>query len=252
MTTFDRRPLDGAEENSSVCQAVILSGIFNKTEPETVAALSAQLTPVRFSPGQSIADDGNIDGCLYVVISGKVKVFLRRSNECEIVLNILGPADIFGAVALFGCTSRDLCITALTEVLAVPIARDRFRAWMNQQPEIGGQMLRLLARWTKTMTDCLVEFVSADAQARLASRLLSLRKRFGWQDGDAVRVVHDMTLEDFSLLVGVGPDEISAALSDFANRGWIRLDDDSVVIVDAEALRVRAMRSLSFSGVSCD
>ena len=247
-----RQPRDSVEERNSAYRALISSGVFAKTEPAVVAAWSEQLKPVRFPRGHIIVDDGAVGGCLYIVMSGKVKVSLRRSDECEIVLNILGPADIFGAIALFGANSRELCVIALTEVHAVPIGRDQFRAWMSERPEIGVQMLRLLARWAKMMTECLVDFASADTQARLASRLLFLRKRFGWQDGDGVRVVHDMTPDDFSLLAGVAPDAIGPILRDFECRGWIRLEADSVIFVDTEALRALPVKPLSVPGVRRD
>jgi CRP/FNR family transcriptional regulator, cyclic AMP receptor protein len=51
-----------------------------------------------------------------------------------------------------------------------------------------------------------------------------------------VRVVHDLTLEDFSLLVSVAPKAVCGVLREFENRGWIRLEYNSVVIVDAHAL----------------
>jgi CRP/FNR family cyclic AMP-dependent transcriptional regulator len=65
---------------------------------------------------------------------------------------------------------------------------------------------------------------------------LLLSKRFGWQEGDVMRVVHDLTLDDFSLLVGVAPETTDAKLREFEDRGWIRLEDNSVVIVDGQAL----------------
>jgi CRP/FNR family cyclic AMP-dependent transcriptional regulator len=51
-----------------------------------------------------------------------------------------------------------------------------------------------------------------------------------------VRIVHEMTMEDFSRLVGVSPEVVRNALGDLENEGWIRLDDDSVVVVDSRAL----------------
>ena len=53
-----------------------------------------------------------------------------------------------------------------------------------------------------------------------------------------VRIVHEMTMEDFSRLVGVSPEVVRNALGDLENRGWIRLDDDSVVVIDSQALEL--------------
>jgi CRP-like cAMP-binding protein len=65
---------------------------------------------------------------------------------------------------------------------------------------------------------------------------LWLRKRFGRREGEVVRIVHDLTLEDFSRLVGLSPESIGNTLREFEARGWIHLDDKSVVVVDSQAL----------------
>lgn len=86
------------------------------------------------------------------------------------------------------------------------------------------------------MTDALTDFASADIRGRVASRLSLLKRRFGRREGEVVRIVHEMTMEDFSRLVGVSPEVVRNTLGDLENQGWIRLDDDSVVVVDSQAL----------------
>ena len=88
------------------------------------------------------------------------------------------------------------------------------------------------------MTDALTDFVYADIRGRVASRLSLLKRRFGQREGEVVRIVHEMTMEDFSRLVGVSPEVVRNALGDLENRGWIRLDDDSVVVIDSQALEL--------------
>jgi CRP/FNR family transcriptional regulator, cyclic AMP receptor protein len=217
-------------------QALIASGIFSRTSPEVVAAVSEQLHPEHFSAGHVMGAQSDFGGCVYVIISGKVKVSYRRSGGGEIVLKILGPSEIFGAITLFDPGPQDMSMTTLTEVLAVPIARDQLLTWMVERPEVCDQVLRLFARWVKAMTNSLGDLAFADAQARVANRLLLLRKRFGQQDGDVVRVVHDLTADDFSRLAGVDPETIGATLRGFEANGWIRLEGDSIVIVDGQAL----------------
>ncbi|MCV7409405.1 hypothetical protein AWC05_10210 [Mycobacterium florentinum] len=225
----------GPEDNDAR-RALITSGIFGRTTPDVVAALSEELHPEHFSPGRVMSARGDFGGSVYVIVRGKVKVCYRRSGGGEIVLKILGPSEIFGAITLFDPGPQDMSITTLTEVLAVPIARDQLLTWMVERPEVCDQVLRLFARWVKAMTNSLVDFGFADAQGRVASRLLSLRKRFGRLDGDVVRVVHDLSADDFSSLAGVDPETIGATLRGFEANGWIRLEHDSIVIVDGHAL----------------
>ena len=86
------------------------------------------------------------------------------------------------------------------------------------------------------MTEALTDFASADVRGRVASRLSLLKRRFGQREGEVVRIVHEMTMDEFSRLVGVSPQVVRNALGDLENEGWIRWDDDSVVIVDAQAI----------------
>jgi CRP/FNR family cyclic AMP-dependent transcriptional regulator len=198
--------------------------------------MAKQLEPEQFAARCVVGTPGDFGGRLYMIISGKVKASYRRPDGCEIVLTILGPSEIFGAITLFDPGSRGMSVTALTEVLAVPIERDQLLVWMAERPEVSDQVLRLFARRAKATANSLVDFAFADVQSRIASRLMLLSKRFGWQEGDVVRVVHDLTLDDFSLLVGVAPETTDATLREFEDRGWIRLEDNSVVIVDGQAL----------------
>jgi len=94
------------------------------------------------------------------------------------------------------------------------------------------------------MTDALTDFVSADIRGRVASRLSLLKRRFGRREGEVVRIVHEMTMEDFSRLVGVSPEVVRNTLSNLENQGWIRLDDDSVVVVDSQALASLRSKSM--------
>jgi CRP/FNR family cyclic AMP-dependent transcriptional regulator len=221
---------------SDVRRALIASGIFGKIDPATMSVVSEQLEPMQFSPGDVVDAQTDCGGCVYVIMFGKVKVIHRNRDGSEMVLTILGPGEIFGAIALFDPDSREIMATALTEVVAVPIERAQFLAWIAEYPEFRDQVLRLFARWVKASTNSLVDFGFADVQSRVANQLLSLRKRFGRREGEVVRVVHDLTMEDFSLLIGAAAETIGETLHEFEGRGWIRLEDNSIVIVDAHAL----------------
>jgi len=191
---------------------------------------------VRFPAGHVIASGGDDGGRLYVIISGKVKASIRRQGGCELLLAVLGSNEIFGVVSLFEPVARETRLTALTEVLAVPIDRGQLLSWMAECPELSARTLRLFARRAKEMTDALTDFASADIRGRVASRLSLLKRRFGRQEGEVVRIVHEMTMEDFARLVGVSPELVRNTLGNLENQGWIRLDDDSVVVIDSQAL----------------
>jgi CRP/FNR family transcriptional regulator, cyclic AMP receptor protein len=217
-------------------QALVGSGLFSKTDPARLSRWCEQLTPVHFPSRHVVGARGDLGDHLYVIVSGKMKLSNRWLDGSEIALTILGRNQIFGGVSLFDpatCVTRAM---ALTEVLVVPIERSQLFMWMAECTELSHQMLRLYARRAKEMTETLHDFASADVQSRVASRLLWLKKRFGHRDGEVVRIAHDLTLEDFSGFVGASAVTTGKTLHKFESRGWIRLDDKGVVVVDSHAL----------------
>ena len=233
-TSSGRRPAGAVRRD--VRQALIRSGIFGKSDADVVSALIEYMRPVCFSPGHVVFAQGDPGSCLYIIASGRVKLTFRHIDGKQFVLNIAGASDIFGEVTPFDYGTREVTASAVTEVCAVAIERDQLLAWMAQCPEITHQIMRLLARRADVLTNCVVDFVLADPAYRIARRLLVLGKRFGRREGDVVRVMHDLTLDEISLLAGVAPETVDATLHDFRARGWIRFEDNCLEIVDGQGL----------------
>ena len=55
-----------------------------------------------------------------------------------------------------------------------------------------------------------------------------------------MHVVHDLTQEELAQLVGASRETVNKALADFQNRGWLRLEQRGVDLVDLDRLTRRA------------
>ena len=107
-------------------------------------------------------------------------------------------------------------------------------------PEIAEQLLRVLARRLRRTNDNLGDLIFTDVPGRVAKQLLQLVQRFGAQEGNALRVTHDLTQEEIAQLVGASRETVNKALADFSQRGWIRVEGKSVMILEPERLARRA------------
>jgi CRP/FNR family cyclic AMP-dependent transcriptional regulator len=228
--------------------AVIASGIFRKTNADAVSALVKHMRPVRFPARHIVFAQGDPGGALYVIASGKVKVIYRHTDGREAVLNVLGPSEVFGEVTPFDCGPREVTVIAVTDVCAVAIERRQLLAWMAEFPEVIHQIMRLLARRADLMTNTLIDLACTDPTYRVANRLLMLSRRFGRREGEVVRVMHDLTLEEISLFARVPSGSVAATLRYFEERGWIRSEDGCLLIVDSQGLADVSARS---SEVNC-
>ena len=220
-------------------QSVTRPGIFQRIEPDMVAA-TAQLLPANFLPGQVIFAEGESGDRLYAIASGKVKISQRACAGRENLQAVLGPSDMFGELAVFDPGPRTSSATAITEVRTVTMDRAGLRVWIAEQPEIGEQLLRVLARRLRRTIENWTDLIFTDTPGRLAKQLLQLAQQFGGQQDGATHLSHDLTQEELAQLVGASRENVNKALADFSRRGWIRLQDKTVLILDSEGLMRRA------------
>ncbi|MGW4096507.1 MULTISPECIES: cAMP-activated global transcriptional regulator CRP [unclassified Mycobacterium] len=216
------------------------AGIFQGVSPDAVAALVQHLEPVTFRRGEVVFAEGEPGDTLYIITAGKVKIGRKSVDGRDSLITLMGPSDMFGELAIFDPGPRTSTVTALTEVKTVVMSRSVLRSWIADRPEIAEQLLRVLARRLRRTNDNLSDLIFTDVPGRVAKQLLYLAQRFGSRDGTALRVDHELTQEEIAQLVGSSRETVNKALSDFAQRGWIRVQGRSILIDNAERLAKRA------------
>jgi len=216
------------------------AGILRHVEPETASAMVDQLHTCEFRAGQRIFAQGDPGDRVYIIVTGKVKISMTGPGDRENLRAIMGPADVFGELAVFDPGPRSCTATAITDVRAVWVNRATLRAWIAHRPVIAEQLLRALNQRLQHTEDQLIELISSDVATRVASQLLLLARRFGTRERDALRVAHELSQDEMAQLVGADRVSVNKALGEFASRGWITLQSKGVLITDADALAGRA------------
>ncbi|CRK57074.1 cAMP-binding proteins-catabolite gene activator and regulatory subunit of cAMP-dependent protein kinases [Alloactinosynnema sp. L-07] len=110
---------------------------------------------------------------------------------------------------------------------------------MAHRPELAEQLLRALARRMRRTTTMVSDLTFTDVPGRVAKMLLLLAQRFGTQEAGRLRVNHELTQAEIAQLVGASRETVNKALADFAQRGWLRLEFKSALILDPERLARR-------------
>jgi CRP-like cAMP-binding protein len=216
------------------------AGIFQGVEAQAAEALSQQLETVDYPRGSAIFSEGELGDRLYIIIDGKVKVGRHSPDGRENLLAVMGPADMFGELTVFDPGPRTSTAVAVTDVRLATMDRAALRAWIAKRPEIAEQLLRVLARRLRRTNNALADLIFTDVPGRVAKALLQLARQFGKPEDGHLRVTHDLTQEELAQLVGASRETVNKALADFGQRGWLRLEGKSVVILEPERLSRRA------------
>jgi ATP-binding cassette subfamily B protein len=105
--------------------------------PDEVRELVAgSFEPVSFPFGAVIVREGDEADAFYLLVSGSARAVKAGEGGEEVPLNVLGPGDAFGEVALLEGGTRTATVRASSEVEALRLDRGVFQALLRANPEI--------------------------------------------------------------------------------------------------------------------
>lgn len=206
--------------------------IFNHLETEEMVKILDKSTQMNFEKGEMIYRDGDPLEYLYIVHTGRVKIYQLFESGKEQLLRILEPGEFMGELALFTEKVLDSYAEALERTEICAIHRRDIQALMKTHSTIP---LKILKEFSTRLekTEYLVGQLSArDVEARIASYLVNLsRKR------NTSNIVLPISKKDLASHLGTSQETISRRLSHFQTSGWIeQTGHRNIMVLNIEAL----------------
>lgn len=208
-------------------------------EPTSLEALTRSWEPSVFPRGHVLFSQGEPGDELHVLQSGAVKLNRKFRDGRENILAIMGPSDMLGELSVCDPGPQTATATAVTEVRAWVIDNLTLRRWMQNHRQIAEELLRVIARQQRRTHGMLADLIFTDVPGRVAKTLLQLAHRFGSHHGGYLRVTHNLTQLELAQYVGASRETVNKTLADFVQRGWLRLEDKSTLILEPERLARR-------------
>jgi CRP/FNR family transcriptional regulator, cyclic AMP receptor protein len=192
---------------------------------DEVQDLIGQASLRTYRAGTLIMEKGDEASALYVLLSGRVKVFSADDNGKEIVLNELGPGDYLGDLALIEDSTRSASVMTAAPSRFLVIPKASFRAFLMSRPGVALHLLNVLAGRVRKLTDEVERLALRDVYSRLAETLTSRAI-----EEDGLLVTDALTQRDLAALVGASREMVSRIFKDLKAGGYISLDGKRVVI----------------------
>jgi CRP-like cAMP-binding protein len=191
----------------------------------------------RFRRGEVIFHQGDPGDALFIVMNGGIKISLPSDMGDEAILATLRSGDVFGELALLDGAPRSATATAIepTETLVLP--RAQFRELIATEPAVRDALLASIAGELRRLTNHVEELHFLDITGRLASRLSRLAVDGGTTLPDgSIRLKAPLTQGDLAAMIGCTRQSVNKLLGIFTDDHLIRLDRDSIVVLDLDGL----------------
>ena len=172
-----------------------------------------------------VVTEGDETDSLYIIVSGKVKIFVSDERGKEIVLNESGPGEYFGEMVLDeGPRSASVMTLEPTRFLVVP--KEDFKDFVAKSPAFSLHLICKLIRRVRALTNDVKSLALMDVYGRVARMLLDIAV-----ERDGVLVIENKpTQQEMASRVGASREMISRILGDLASGGYIEVERDKITI----------------------
>lgn len=117
---------------------------FIELPEELFASLAQKVHERKVSKDEILFNKGDEGDSLFVINSGRVKVFTYDQQGNEVVLNQVGPGEIIGEMALLDYEPRSAGIVALEETSIMEWKREDFFEILKGYPDLALSVIRNL------------------------------------------------------------------------------------------------------------
>lgn len=174
---------------------------------------------------------------LHLIVKGRFAVRITTPLGETAMLDVIGPGEAFGELALLSPGSRrSATIESLDEGETLSVLREEFALLQAEHPGVKDCLLRLLAEQLTRASDRIVEAHYTDAETRVRRRLRDLVQRQG--DGGGGTDI-SMTQEHLAEMAGTSRATVNRVLRDEERRGTVALSRGHTTILDLEDLSKR-------------
>jgi len=199
---------------------------FAPLHPDTLRAI-AETGVVRAFPRNTVLiNEGDVGDSLYVVLSGRVKVYSSNESGREFVIDFHGPGEYVGEMSLDGAPRSASVMTVEPTTCAV-VNRAQFRDFVLAHPDFAMHLIERLIHRVRVTTGNLKSLALSDVYGRLVRLLSALAQEV---DGKSV-VPERLTQQEIADRVGASRDMIGKLMKDLVAGGYLAVEDRTITIL---------------------
>ena len=211
--------------------------LFASLNENELEALAARVKSRHFERGALLFSEG--DSCigLFLVASGKIRIFKLSSGGREQVLAVEGPGSSFAELPVFDGGNYPASASALEDAEALFISRKDFQNFCREHPEVTLKVLAVVGSRLRRLVGIIEELSFTTVRHRLIALILRLVDSSGTASKGGVRVELTKTHQDLAAELGTVRELVSRNLSRLQAEGFLEVDGRRVIVKDLAGLK---------------
>jgi CRP-like cAMP-binding protein len=215
--------------------------IFRRLSGDDRNRLAAAATVRSYDKGTVLFSEGDASDELYTIVSGRVKVFKTTPRGTDVILEIFGPGDPVGAVAVYESRPYPASALTLEPSTCVLIPRQAFFSLLEAHPTMVRGLLTGLTHRLVELTTRLTDLSGGRVEARLARFFIKLAADMGQPRPEGTFVPLVLSRQEIADMIGTTIETSIRIMSRWGKDNLVRTEKDGFLVLDRPALEELAL-----------
>lgn len=207
---------------------------FTEVPDAVLSALAGCAIRKTFPKNAVIITEGDEAGPLFIILSGKVRVYLSNEDGKMVTLSEQREGSYFGELSLLDDQPRSASVMTVEPSVCALIPKQSFHAWIKEHPDDAALgLMRGLTRRIRVLTENVRGLALSDVYGRLIRILNDLAEND--EQGPVIR--DKISHQELANMVGSSREMISKLMKDLSSGGYL----------STEGRRIRLLKKLPAS-----
>ena len=198
---------------------------------EVLETLAKQTRLLSYASEESIIHEGQPGPGLFIVETGRVKIFRGSPAGREMIINVLEDGASFNEVPVFDQGDNPANVAAVMETRLWLVDAEALRGVIVEHPPAAQQIIINLSQNLRMLVTKVAELSFYTVTARLARLLWKLPESQLAASGSA-----RLTQDDLAARVGTVREVVSRSLKELENYGAIEVQRGKIKVLDRDKL----------------
>src|SRR3989339_422829 len=182
--------------------------------------------------GQAICSPGRPADRIFLLNHGEIKVSRGTNDGKEIILDLLGPGDIFGEAETVTQAEWKNAIIAKKDCILYSVTKEALVQRMAKDARFALWMMHRVASKQLEMENLIENLLFKSANAKVAQVLLELAKHYGKASSNGTLIDYLITHQEIGNAIATTRETVSYAFMEFRQKGLIDTVKRRTVIKD--------------------
>jgi CRP/FNR family cyclic AMP-dependent transcriptional regulator len=199
--------------------------MFRGLSKEDIDNIASKTVIRQYPKNTVVVSQGDETDSFYIIMQGKVDVFLHNDKGKEIIINTLGVREAFGELAPLGRIPRQASIITTEDSIFGIISRQVFMDTLLTRPTVSMQIIDLLVHRISDLT----EEVSSLALEDVYNRVVRVLYKHAEEVGEKL-ITDKLTQQDIASRVGATREMVHRILKELKTGGYISIEGKHITI----------------------